>query len=53
MGFIEKLILFSIGMLTLPVGGFFVSKSFLFEGENIIGLALKLSILAYRMTKID
>jgi hypothetical protein len=34
MGPIEKLILFSIGMLTLPIGGFFTSKSFLFEGEG-------------------
>ncbi len=33
MGPIEKLVLCSIAMLTLPIGGFFGSKTFVFEGK--------------------
>jgi hypothetical protein len=33
------LLLFSFAMLTLPVGGFFASKSIIYEGEK--GLTLK------------
>lgn len=35
MGPIAKLLLFSFAMLTLPIGGFFASKSYLFEGMDI------------------
>ena len=35
MGPIEKLVMFSFAMLVLPVGGFFTSKSMLFEGLSI------------------
>ena len=34
MGPIEKLLMFSFAMLTLPIGGFLGSKAFLFEGEQ-------------------
>lgn len=36
MGPIEKLIFFSMAMLTIPVGSFFASKSFVFEGKSEI-----------------
>ena len=36
MGPVEKLVMFSLAMLTIPIGGFFGSKSLIFEGKDLI-----------------
>ena len=53
---LAKLLFYSIAMLTIPVGGFFTSKSFVYEGtdchlcySSVILILIILTKILYRM----
>ena len=44
------LLFFSLAMLSLPIGGFFVSKSLIYEGESRVYINLSVTGVAYSYT---